>query len=518
LVDKDLHDSSGTKRKPIQTDMHEQRLSLSSVRKFWGDAKQKTTPQIGCESPNLLLTKETDAGKAAVLCSNIHSKNIMVKKFNNEKFLRVLAKKLVGKDHSRQLTTLAPIAQTQEGFRQTLTKESRGSSIKGTQQLKINNLNININFNNLSKTDVTKQTRLDYQTPEEVQTGKDHHILITLQNPKERGLSKGVKEREENIKRIDSPTYSLLHRFKIDPSVQPDTKDKLQVKDRKRILNFEESLTRLKGKGFVEGLDKLRFAKKKSSEKVDLECQKNGRPQITINSFKSPNAASSLKHSRPKPKSNPKKLQTSRIPTDEPIKKRPEFAASLFTGTLEAACKGSIQRQLKLSNNFELKCGKNANILFSKQTQKASPFISSQKLENRRIFMSHEGLQKKVGVTLEPRKLEPAKGVSRDTLVHFQTQTLKAHRTMDQNNIGGFYKIFDKANFLSKNKISGVSSADKGLNDDQTLDVKWKTVLRTSGVKKDSGSQRVGNAGANHFAGEFLLRRELIRPTRGSQF
>lgn len=508
FANKDAQESSGTKRKGFQTEINEQRLSLSSVRKFWGDSKPRTIPNIGCESPNLLLSKEADAGKGALLCSNLNSKNIMVKKFNNEKFLRVLAKKLGGKEHSRQLTTFAPIANTQEGFRQTLTKESRGNSTKGTQQLKINNLNININFNNLSKTDAPKQTRLDYQVPEEVQTGKDHHILITLQNPKERGLSKGPREREEDIKQMDSPTYSLLHRFKIDPAVQPDPREKQPAKDRRRLLNFEESLSRLKGKGFVEGLDKLRFAKKKSSEKVDLECAKETRPQITISSFKAPPAASSLKHNRLKPKSNPKKLQTSRLPADEIAKRRPELAASLFTGTMDAACKGSLQKQLKLSNNFELKCAKNANILFSKQTQKVSPFILSQKLENRRIFMSHEGLQKKAGATQEPRKLEPAKAVSRETLAHFQT--LKAHRTMDQNSVGGFYKIFDKTNFLSKNKISGVSSADKGLNDDQTLEVKWKNVLRTSGAKRDSGSQRVGNGG-NHFAGELLLRRQLNR-------
>lgn len=414
---------------------------------------------------------------------NSNTKNIMIKKFNNDKFLKVLAKKLLNKDNSKNQESIVQKVHSPDFPPKFVSKSLKHDNFKNSQQLQISNLNININFNNLTKTNQKANIGEQmYQTADvTTKNGKNHRILITVKNDNENiEMVKNRLAEKKDLCKIESPTYSLLQKFKQGIPILIPQSEEVQADLCDKFIK-SSVLKSQNQKGLLENFSKLQFRKKKSADKRDLP---RNSPEIVLNRQPG-NQTTNMKNSAGKKKQASSKIQTTRSPNTIQCQKSGQ-------SNFESFAKCSLQKFQKNAKTIELKCTKNANMMYEKNNQKGVQSIVNQFGGSRKIFMSQDGNPKNANFLNNKKSFTKIQSVSRkDT--NCPNSLLKAHRTMENNNLGYFYNIFEKNNFLTKTRISAINKAKKtGFDEEQTMNINWKNGinLHENLKRKDNNSEQ----------------------------
>ena len=443
--------------------------------------------------------KAPSSDKNKIAVGKLNFKNIMAKKFDNEEFLKILARKMATKDQSKHRDSIIPNFVTQDVCKNIISANLQNESQKNSQPMKINNLNININFTSLSKKDI-KNTKID---PIGKDIGriesKNNQILITLKNSHDEPTVTNEKWKEKNeLGKIDSPTYSLLHKFKQE---KPNLIENDEPRKESKKKSSKNSPSKSKKRQILENLGKIKFLKKKSTEKFE---QQNDDHKIQNSISRTTNQyISDKKGLETKKSSNSKKIQTIRSPNIKNIIKGQD---NPLIPNYEALVKNSFQKAAKNTYNFDLKCSKNANIMYSKNSQKSSPMVFSKISSKKRIFMSHDGIQNKPNLFQEKKKSQCLKSSSRKNcnMQLLSNPALKASRTFEKNDLGYFCKLLDINSNKLHEKPAMLAYGNKGtfhLDHEQTFDMRWKGALKLADFKKETLNLKNLKA-----SGETLLR------------
>jgi hypothetical protein len=213
------------------------------------------------------MTKLKFVNKEKIFLKNNNLKNIMVKKLNNDGFLKALARNVIFKQSTVNKEHTATISNKPHKKQTSQPRISKEENSKRLSNLNINNLNININFNSISSKNLTKGRSIEPPTQNVKQTipaRKD--AILAFKN----GIDNVIDQRssiQENIplNRIESPTYSLLNKFKNEAKYKDLNVLGSNFQDKKVDRLAQNSKNR---QILTETISKLQFRKKGSAEKI----------------------------------------------------------------------------------------------------------------------------------------------------------------------------------------------------------------------------------------------------------
>ena len=406
-------------------------------------------------------TKLKFMNKEKLFIKNNNLKNIMVKKLNNDGFLKALARNVIFKQQTMKQEQTATISNKPSKKQNSQPRMGKDENSKRIQNLNINNLNININFNSVSTKNLTKgkSSELNHQFSKCSNPKKD--VLLSFKNEPENSLPKKTSLNEHMpLTRLDSPTYSLLQKFKSD----------LKAKDFgvQNGSNEAKKSTKLsqnpKSKQVLtETLAKLQFRKKVSAEKIfevpsqnlnSLNIQFKNAIKDKIRNLHLDQKASS--HSRQPTKARDVKMTSQEVNLEESYQRKENKKNGLLSN------KATLQNIRLISN------------LKSKKNYKSSRLeaMSNNKIN---IFLSQDASEVRKKSSFD--RVET--GLSRPTIR--ATSDLaggkRAHKTLELNRVSNFYNLFEDPHQFSINKYTTISNSGKGIPEDPlNLGKKYQTI------------------------------------------
>lgn len=406
-------------------------------------------------------TKLKFMNKEKLFIKNNNLKNIMVKKLNNDGFLKALARNVIFKQQTMKQEQTATISNKPNKKQNSQPRMGKDENSKRIQNLNINNLNININFNSVSTKNLTKgkSSELNHQFSKCSNTKKD--VLLTFKNETENIISKkGSLQEHLPLTKLDSPTYSLLQKFKSDLrtkdfGIQSGSNDPKKNTKLPQNPKSKQMLT--------ETLSKLQFRKKVSAEKIfdvpsqnlnSLNIQFKNAIKDKIRNLHLDQKASS--HSRQPTKTRDAKIASQEMNLEDSYQRKDNKKNGLLSN------KATMQNIRLISN------------LKSKKSYKSSRLeaLSNNKIN---IFLSQDAseVRKKSSFDrVEAGLSRPAIRTTSDL-----ASGKRAHKTLEVNRVSNFYNLFEDPHQFSINKYTTISNSGKALPEDAlSLGKKYQTI------------------------------------------
>ena len=469
-----------TTRLNTQNDDGTERREEEAGRELFGD-KFEPVPRVFApfDAPKNSPNHKKDSNKLRfvnkdkLFFKNGSGKNLMAKKLNNEEFLKLIAKNALLSTNSQkkdQFVTVSnkgvrkPSSQLRSG------KEKEENS-RRIQNLNINNLNININFNSLSKKNGVMLRNADVGSQNlPIDRHRRKTPIFSFKGTNEEGSTKKIATEQLPLSKLDSPTYSLLNKFKQDvwnkDTVPPNMDQTKPVK--LGSYNIKPCL--------VDTLGKLRFHKKKSADKIELPSQNTN--------------VGNINHKRTFEKRDRKRASAdqnleSMIPASKKqnIKRLVSHDFNVEESFLRREIKRSTQLSIKSTKTEPfLQNTKLVNKIIDRQNPSApkKPHKSSRfdprESGNLKAFLSADVTDIRHKVSMDRLELLPISKIPQKMAeTNHTVSSKKAHRTLESNLLAE--KIGEDPHLFSINKYTTMTNTVKPtLEDTATMSLKYKTL------------------------------------------
>ena len=418
-------------------------------------------------------TKLRFVNKDKLFFKNGSGKNLMAKKLNNEEFLKLIAKNALLSANSQKKDQFVTVSNkgSRKPSSQLKSGKEKEENSRRIQNLNINNLNININFNSLSKKNGVMLRNADVGSQNlPIDRHRRKTPIFSFKTPNEEGSIKKSATEQIPLSKLDSPTYSLLNKFKQDvwnKDIVPPNMD--QTKPVKLgSYNIKPCL--------ADTIGKLRFHKKKSADKIELPSQNtnvvNINPKRTFEKRDRKRASADQNLEQPVNvlrKQNLKRLVSHDFNVEE------SFLRREFKRSTQLSIKSTKTEAFLQNPKIASKINERQNPSAPKKPHKSSRF-DPRESGNLKAFLSADVADIRHKITID--RLEPlpiSKIPPKMTETNHTVSSKKAHRTLESNLLAE--KIGEDPHLFSINKYTTMTNTVKPpLEDTATMSLKYKTL------------------------------------------
>jgi hypothetical protein len=438
-----------------KTNIHSSRLNFSLAKKqetihyFEKSVFVKKKNEMKCHQKRSEMHKDTLKlrffNNDNMFLKNPNINHIMVKKLNKDGFLKALSRNVSLKQQTIIKDNTATISNKSCNKTNSQSRTAKEELSKKFKNLNINNLNININFSkDLSKSSKFVKTidsrisRAKFGTApvkEEIWNFKQYE---DIKLPKRLSLADNAE-----LIRMESPTYSLLHKFKKDLK-EPNLKFIESIK-REDKVNCKISRKSKTNNVLSDSKSRLPLRKNGSTDKTyDVPLQK-------LNSFNL-KFQKSIKENIRTADLNNRVVSTSKKSVNSKSRRPRSRDFNLHEKDFP---KENI-KSLLINPKMNSLCGLMSTSLKSKKNHKSSR-LESLGGNKKNIFLSHHNAEVKKKKSFDRSNIKMVHNSIRES-IH---PSKRALRTLEINKISNFYNLFDDPRTASVNKCATVSSSSK---------------------------------------------------------